>query len=108
MREAPRGTKREASWAAAMFPKLRRHSLRFVLALLCAVLVTRLPPMGFAEDAWSFSTKVEDASVRVVAEADGCSIDVNVPSFTIVSSLGTLTGSSTSTPPSTEHSILRL
>jgi len=90
-----------------MFSLLRQHSIRLVFALLCAVVLTRLPPVGLAEDAWSSSVKVEDA-VAFVGDVPGHSIDVNVASATIVFPLAALTGSFSSALHPAEHSILRL
>jgi hypothetical protein len=90
---------------------LRRHSVRLVFALLCVLVLTRLPPVGLAEDAWSSSIKIEDA-VASVAQVPSCTIDstidVNVASATIVFFLASRTAHPCSTPDTAEHSILRL
>ncbi len=90
-----------------MSSTLGRHSLRLVFALVCVVVLTRLPPVGLAEDAWSSSGKIEGA-VAFVSDVPVHSTDVNVAPATIVFSLVTLTGSVSSAVPSAEHSILRL
>ena len=90
-----------------MSSTLGRHSLRFVFALLCAVVLTRLPPVASVEDAWSSSVKVED-SIAFVADIHCDSIDVNIASAAIVFSLAALTGSFSSALHPAEHSILRL
>jgi hypothetical protein len=86
---------------------LGRHSIRLVFVLLCVVVLTRLPPVGLAEDAWSSSLKVDDA-VAFVGDVPGHSIDVNVASATIVFPLAALTGRFVSTLHPAEYSILRL
>lgn len=83
------------------------HSLRFVFALLCAVVLMRLPPVASVEDAWSSSVKVED-TIAVVADIHCDPIDVYVASARIVLSLAALTGSFSSAVHPVEHSILRL
>jgi hypothetical protein len=90
-----------------MSSTLGRHSLRFVFALLCAVVLTRLPLVASAEDVWSSSVKIEDA-IAFVADIHGDSIDVNVASAIIVFPLAALIGSFSSALQPAEHSILRL
>ena len=90
-----------------MLSLLRRHSIRLVFALLCALVLTRLPPVGLAEDAWSSSVKVEDV-VACVAGIHSGTIDVNVASATIVFFLAARTVQQYSTSDTAEHSILRL
>ncbi len=90
-----------------MSSTLGRHSLRFVFVLLCAVVLTRVPPVASVEDAWSSSVKVEDA-VAFVTDIHSDPINVNVASATIVFSLAALTGSFSSVLHPAEHSILRL
>lgn len=101
------GTDRENVARIGMLLLLRRHSIRLVFASLCVVVLTRLPPVGWAEDAWSSSVKADDA-IAFVAGAHGHSIDVNVASSTIVFPLAALTGSFSSALHLPEHSILRL
>jgi len=90
-----------------MLSLLRRHSIRLVFALLCALVLTRLPPVGLAEDAWSSSVKVEDAAACVAGIHSG-TIDVNVASATIVFLLTARIDQDRSSPDTAEHSILRL
>jgi hypothetical protein len=90
-----------------MCSTLRRHSLRFIFALLCAVVLTRLPPVGFAEDAWSSSITVEH-EIGFVVDVGHHSVDAIVGSATIVCSLTLLIGSVSFPTHPAEHSILRL
>jgi hypothetical protein len=78
-----------------------------MIALLCAVVLTRLPPVGFAEDAWSSLVKVEH-EIGFLVDVDHHSVDVIVGSPTIVRSLRALIGSVSSLTHPAEHSILRL
>ena len=90
-----------------MYSTLRRDSLRLIIVLLCAVVLTRLPPVGFAEDAWSSLTTIEH-EIGFVVDVDHVSVDGIVGSATIVCSPTALLNSVSSPTHSAEHSILRL
>jgi hypothetical protein len=90
-----------------MCSTLRRQSLRVTFALACAIVLTRLPLVGFAEDAWSSSITVEH-EIGLVANVDHHSVDGIVGSATIVCFFTALIGSVSSPTHPAEHSILRL
>jgi hypothetical protein len=46
-----------------MLPILRRHPLRLAIALAAVLVLTRLPSIGFAEDAYASSVKIQESVV---------------------------------------------
>jgi len=89
-----------------MCPMLLRHSARLLFALLCVLLLTRLPPAGFAEETWSSSVKVvESAATAAVAVGSTGMWPVLLG---VVPPMEALTGSADSNSCAVKHSVLRL
>jgi hypothetical protein len=67
---SPSGIDREIWNRDAMLPMLRRRPSRFIVALLCALVLSRAPVYAFAEDTISSVVKLEAHVVVAALAAD--------------------------------------
>ena len=89
-----------------MLPMLLRHSTRLLFALLCVLLLTRLPPIGFAEEASSLSVKIE--AVTLAIDATPCAVEISAVTLTIAGPLEVLPVAVDVNPSPAKREILRL
>lgn len=85
---------------------LLRHSTRLLFALLCVLVLTRLPPILFAEEASSLSVKIEDVTLAI--DATPCAVGVSAVPLTIAGPFEALPGVIDVNPSPTKREILRL
>ena len=90
-----------------MGPMLSRHSARLLFALLCVLLLTRLPPVGFAEETLSSSVKVAESVTTAAAVATGAA-GMGVVAIGVVLPVEAFTDSADSNSCAVKHSVLRL
>ena len=90
-----------------MLPILRRHSFRLAIALAAVLVMARLPSIGFAEDAFSSSVKLQESVVMPAEVAPDPAGAFVMPPRT-GPGIEAFTDSGDSKPSHTRQSILRL
>lgn len=89
-----------------MLPILRRRPSQVLVALLCALVLSRMPAPVFAEETISSLVKIEESTV--ISAVIGPSASMTVFDFAIAIPSHTSARSDVPNHPLTEHSILRL